>query len=230
MSFFKIRGSDILNYFFPIRCLVCEHITNQKNTICIDCNSRLKFSHCEHNLNENDLTELFSGRIKFEQAFYYLKSDENGIAKNIVHEIKYNANFRLVENIGKSIQRKIKNDFQYDFILPVPLNKKKLKQRGFNQSRKIAENIFDESKILDDLVIRKEHTASQTGFGKFKRWENMDGAFEVNQELAKNLKTGSVVLIIDDVVTTGSTIEAILSELKSEYPHLKFSILTIMKA
>jgi ComF family protein len=226
----KIQASDILNYFFPIRCLICEHIIDRKNSICFECSTKLKFSHSEKKLHENELTELFHGRIKFHQAYYFLKADSDGVAKSIVHQIKYRSNFQLMDYLANSIKSKIADQMEYDYLLPVPLNVKKEKQRGYNQSELIANSIFGPDKILNDLIIRKTNTKTQTGFGKFERWKNMEEAFEINQKKIEEIENDARILIIDDVVTTGATIESILATLKNKNANFQFSILTLMKA
>lgn len=226
----KIHPSDLVNYFFPVRCLICEHIVNQQNSICIHCSSKLKYSFCEKALEQNELTDLFRGRADLQQAFYFLQFDPDGVAKKIVHEIKYNANFALMEKLGVTIQHLIKDKLTYDYILPVPLNSKKLKERGYNQSEVIAESIFGKDRLLPNLVVRTQHTKSQTTFGKFQRWENIKDAFEVNLEVSQKVGPNKTILLVDDVVTTGSTLESILALLKVNCPEYKFSILALLKA
>lgn len=230
MKTLDITTKDLINYFFPIRCLLCEHITNQKNTLCLECSSKLKYSHIEHNMADNDLTELFHGRVDLDKAYYHFRNDSEGVAKKIIHQIKYKGNLEFLTLLGNSVSEKVKEEFKTSLILPVPLNPKKEKQRGFNQSQKIAESIFKKEQILSNLVERKIHTQSQTGFGKLQRWQNMEMAFEVNKTLLDQIGEQKQITLVDDVVTTGSTVESIFAKLKSEAPHLRFSLFTLLKA
>ncbi|MEZ4938470.1 MAG: double zinc ribbon domain-containing protein [Crocinitomicaceae bacterium] len=226
----NIKAKDFLDYFFPIRCLVCQEITNQENTLCMKCSSKLKFSQAHLNFQENELTELFHGRIHLDRAYFHLRNDSEGMAKKLIHQIKYNSNFELIDLLGKSVKEKLKNEFDHSWILPVPLNPKKEKQRGYNQSEKIAQSIFQKDQILNNLVKRELHTKSQTGFGKFQRWSNMENAFQLNEEVLNEIGENDSLTIVDDVVTTGSTVEAIFVELKKCKPNLNFSLFTLLKA
>lgn len=230
MNHSKISPSDWLNFFFPIRCLLCDQITNQKNTLCFQCSSTLKYSGLEKNLVENDLVDLFKGRIPLYKGYYHFQNDAQGVAKKIIHEMKYTCNMNLVKIVANSISTKVKGEFNVDCILPVPLSPKKQKQRGFNQSERIASHVFGPDKIYQDLVRRVEHTESQTGFGKFKRWENMESAFEVNTDVIGRLSKDSKIVIVDDVVTTGSTVESIMVQLRNYSSDFQLSLFSLLKA
>lgn len=226
----KIIASDLVDYFFPHRCLICEHIVSEQNCLCVNCSIQLKFSQCHLNLRKNELIELFHGRLKLDQAYYVFKNDEKGISKKIVHELKYNSNFKLIEVLADTIKLRLDDQMEYDWILPVPLNKRKLKQRGYNQSEWIAKSIFKEDRILGSLVQKSVDTKSQTKFGKLKRWENVEHAFLLNEIELEKIHPASRILVVDDVVTTGATIEAMIASFQKRHPELSFSLFTLLKA
>ncbi len=226
----EIPLKEVLNFFFPIRCIVCEQITNMENTLCVKCASSLKYSRIQNHMGENELIELFHGRVDLKKAYYHFKNDDAGISKKLIHEIKYKSNLGLMKLIGESIDTKVREGFRDHVILPVPLSQQKLKSRGFNQSKLIADSVFDEDRLKPNLVVRKENTRSQTGFGKFQRWRNMEGAFEVNAEEINKIPKDSSILIVDDVVTTGSTVESIFIQLRDYSNEFKFSLFSLLKA
>lgn len=230
MNATNISFKDFINFFFPIRCIACNQITNVEDSLCVKCASSIKYSRLQNHLNENELTELFQGRIHLNKAYYHFKNDDEGIAKKLIHEVKYNSNFTLMKLIGTSIDHKVRNGFKEYFVLPVPLSKQKEKKRGYNQSLLIAESLFGKEQLRSDLVIRKENTESQTGFGKFQRWNNMETAFEVNSIAISKIPEDASILIVDDVVTTGSTVESIFIQLRNYSPKFEFALFSLLKA
>jgi ComF family protein len=180
---------------------------------------------------ENPIAKLFWGKIKLEIALSAFTFIKNGKVQRLMHELKYKGNTKVGElmgiELGKEIEKAEITD-KVDVVVPVPLHKKKLKQRGYNQSEFIAIGV---AKVLDcemntDLLQRKQHSESQTSKSKYERWENVGEAFTLTNA---NQYKGKHILLVDDVVTTGATLEACCKKLK-EIEGVKLSVGTLASA
>jgi len=201
---------NLINLFYPNLCAACKVSLNEsEHTICFTCLSELpktKF-YCD---NENPVAKLFWGRVNLEAAISSFVFVKKGKVQKLMHELKYNNNENVGELLGVELGKdfiKIENIDKVDFVIPTPLHPKKLKIRGYNQSEAIARGI---AKVLKcDLGLtyleRIEHSDTQTLKSKYERWENVGSIFKVNEPV--NLRNKHI-LIVDDVVTTGATIEA----------------------
>ncbi len=153
---------------------------------------------------------------------------KDGMVQSLIHSIKYKNNKRLAKDLGEALALSISSQAKFskpDFIIPVPLHPKKRRKRGYNQSSLIAlgMNRVWGTKVLDDVLIRVKNTQTQTTKNRIQRWANTREAFKLqNAEQIRNYR----ILLIDDVLTTGSTLEAcanVLGEIKG----IKMSIATI---
>jgi ComF family protein len=175
----------------------------------------------------NPVDELFYGRIPVERAMSLLFFNKESKYRRILHKLKYQGHRDIGIFLGRLIGSRLKeSDFRPlpDIIVPVPLHKAKLRRRGFNQSAVIAEGI---SEILgipvrEDILIRKTFTSTQTRKGRYDRWKNVEGIFSCSK--ARNIEN-THILLVDDVVTTGATLEAAGSCLLS-IPGTKLSVAT----
>lgn len=157
------------------------------------------------------------GRFQFLQANAFLHFSKGGKVQNLIHELKYNnspeTGYRLGELYGNAL---IKHEgwVMPELIVPVPLHKKKLKKRGYNQSEFIAAGLSASLKIPveTNLLSRRNETETQTRKSRYNRYENMKDAFAVNKE---EKFTGKHLFLIDDVITTGATFEACALALRS---------------
>lgn len=210
---------DFLNLFFPDLCVVCrEKLIEGETHICTDCLLLLPKTNY-HLQPDNRLEEFFAGRIPFERAAAFAYFLKGGSLQHIIHELKYNQNPEIGRFIGGLCGENIKNSpfaKAIDLLVPVPLHTKRLKQRGYNQSLKICEGISDVTGIPIDAetLIRTVNNPSQTKNARFDRWKNVENIFCVAHP---EVFSGKHILLVDDVVTTGSTIESCIKELiKSE--------------
>ena len=142
--------------------------------------------------------------------------------------LKYKNNPALGVHFGNRIGKELKQIELFDAvdgIIPVPLHPKKKFIRGYNQSETIAKGISDttEKKLFTKLIQRTKHTETQTKKSRFERWDNVDKVFKVSPEI-KKLKH---IVIVDDVITTGSTIENIIQIIKAEHTEIKVSVVTL---
>ena len=180
-----------------------------EETVCLSCRYLLPKTHYENNA-ENPLAQMFWGQVDFHAVTAEFFFSKTGKVQHLLHQLKYEGNkdagFFLGQQIGESISKAY--SFQgIDLIVPIPLHPKKEFMRGYNQSYVIAQGIEDKTKIpvMKDALRRKTFTSTQTKKSREERWENVKDIFEIVD--AERLK-GKHLLIVDDVLTTGSTIMA----------------------
>ena len=224
-----LRG--LLNLLYPNLCASCQEVLlKNENVICFNCMVDLPRSLHYQDM-ENPIAKLFWGKIKLEMALSVFTFTKKGKVQRLMHELKYMGNTKVGElmgiELGKEID-KVEIVDKVDVVVPVPLHKKKLKQRGYNQSEFIAIGV---AKVLEcemdpDLLQRMEHSESQTKKSKYERWENVGEAFTLTDA---NQYIGKHILLVDDVVTTGATLEACCKKLE-EIKGVKLSIGTLASA
>ncbi len=207
---------SILNLFYPRVCAACgESLLKDEETVCLKCRYLLPKTGYELN-PDNPLAQTFYGRVKFHAVtacFFFAKS---GKVQHLIHELKYKGNKEAGVFLGQQLGDTIKDAplFQgIDYLIPVPLHPKREKQRGYNQSLMIAKGINEVTGIPigDKYLIRAVNTATQTKKSAEERYKNVKDIFEVRfpEELE-----GKHVLLIDDVLTTGATLESCAHQLE----------------
>ena len=207
---FKKYGSGFIQLFFPELCITCgDKLLNQERYICLKCLSDLPRTNY-HLQPGNKVEQIFWGRVTIERAtsFYFFRKGSR--YQKLIHHLKYKNLKELGETAGRYFGADLAQspDFcSVDFIVPVPLHPAKQKKRGYNQSEWIALGIGQalQKPIVADNLKRVVFTSTQTRKTRFERWKNVEGIFEVSHPQQFENKH---VLLIDDVVTTGSTIEA----------------------
>ncbi len=167
----------------------------------------------------NPVEKLFWGRCMISKAAAFSFYTRDSRIRRLIHQLKYKGVKEIGSELGRIYARSLKSSGfleGIDIIIPVPLHPSKKRQRGFNQSDLISMGISDVSGIPVDtgLLIRKTITKTQTRKSRYDRWTNVQDIFMVRDE--EKLR-GLHILLVDDVITTGSTIEACTNEiLKSE--------------
>ena len=139
----------------------------------------------------------------------YLKFYNAGVSQKLLHEIKYKGDKALGEYLGSVFIRHLSTEKAFkniDVVVPIPLHKSKLLSRGYNQSYFLAKGMAQELKIKvdDETVIRAKKSETQTRKSRAQRWQNVSGIFQVTNDSFKDKN----VLLVDDVITTGATLEA----------------------
>lgn len=222
---------DFSELFFPHVCFTCdERLITQEKYICMKCWHDLPVTQF-HLKPDNKVAQLFWGRVQLEGAASYFAYKKGSKYQHLVHNIKYKGLKELGYETGFRYGLDLKESTTYqgvDCLVPVPLHPKKHKKRGFNQSEWIAEGIAGsmEKPVIADNLYRKTFTQTQTRKNRFERWQNVDGIFESrNPEEFKDKH----VLLVDDVVTTGSTLEACAYAML-KIPGTKVSIVTLAYA
>ncbi len=183
-----------------------------------------------HKDPDNPTAQTFWGRTNIQNATSFLHFNKKGTVQHIMHQIKYKDNLELAIFMGTHAGHELKcTPFEeVDVIIPVPLHKSRLSKRGYNQSERIAMGISEILNIPIDnkSIIRAKSSESQVTKKRYQRWENVEGIFEVVQPQQIINKH---ILLVDDILTTGATIEACAQEiLKVE--GTKISIFTLAKA
>lgn len=219
----------LLDLISPRCCVVCGHrLSVTEEVICACCNFHLPRTGFQKNPYENEMAKLFWAQIPVERAtalFYYEAHSETA---NILYQLKYNDHPEIGEVLGRMIAKELEPSGFFDGIdgiVPVPLAKKRQRQRGYNQSMELARGVSEITclPILNKVVRRSTYEGSQTNKGRWERNENVEHVFElVNATTIR----GKHLLIIDDVVTTGATVIACAKEL-AKAGDMKISVLAL---
>ncbi len=202
--------NDFLNLFYPRLCEACgNYLFKNEETICTRCLFLLPKTdfHLEKN---NPVSILFWGRVNISYATSYYTFHKGSQFQKLIHKLKYHNKKEIGIALGKHFGESLKkSDFfkDIDLIIPVPLHPRKEKIRGYNQAHMIAIGLGQsmQKPVEINNLIRLIHTESQTRKSKLERWENVDNIFDI--QLPDNL-CNKHILLVDDVVTTGSTLES----------------------
>lgn len=223
--------NDFTELVYPALCITCgERLISQEKYLCMNCRADLPVTNFHLN-SDNNVAELFWGRVKIENAtslFYYKKGSRY---QRVIHFIKYRGmkelGFEFGTHLGASLSES-ENFTTADLIIPVPLHPRKKKKRGYNQSEYIARGVANILKkpVSVNNLCRKIYSSSQTRKNRFERWQNVEKIFKINHPDELRNKH---ILLLDDVVTTGSTLEACASEIL-KVPDTKVSIATLAYA
>ena len=218
--------NSLLNLVFPKLCVCCGgSLMEGEENICLTCLYSLP-RLAKQDYTENRIMDLFLGRVKLEKAFSWCMFEKQTSVQNILHHIKYKDKDYLARQMGEIIAREMPDFFaDIDAIVPVPLHKKKQKIRGYNQSEAIACGVQKVVglPIFSKLLTRTRFSETQTHKNKEERWKNTQGLFSLEPNEGFE---GKHLLLIDDVLTTGSTAIACLEELQ-KIPNVKLSFLSL---
>lgn len=193
---------------FPNLCVGCNGVLlGAEKQICTTCIKNLPETRF-HVHAENDLEKIFWGRVRLTRAFSFLIFRKKGVVQNILHDLKYGNNPDLGVFLGEMYGSKLRQaGINFDGVVAVPLHESKQKLRGYNQSDCFAEGLSYSLNCthMRAVVKRKKATATQTRKTRIQRWDNVEEVFEVWQP---ERISGKNILLVDDVITTGATIEA----------------------
>lgn len=196
---------------WPARCRLCNKVllTTDNDYVCVHCLNELPCTGFEK-IRQNVVECRFYGRIKLHSAFsaYYFRKGEK--LQKLIHAFKYNGRQDVAIALGRRIgHMMLLSNFHkdYDCLVPVPLHPSKLKSRGYNQSACVARGIAEITglELREDILLRVVGGLSQTKKGVTDRWVGVKNSFDVNP---LSTERGLRVIIVDDVLTTGATIEA----------------------
>jgi ComF family protein len=231
LNFIRDSGDDLFSLFFPNLCLGCgQPLIRGEETICSICHFHLPKTYY-HNDPDNPLNRVFWGRVNIEAVAAYVFFQKGSTVQHLLHQLKY----RDKPEIGFRIGKWYGQDLSYadpfrdvELIIPVPLHPNKLRKRGYNQSLMFAEGLVAvmQASLEDRCLFRKVDSKTQTRKARYNRWENVESIFAVRNP---DKIRGRHVLLVDDVITTGATLEACAQALLG-VPGVKVSIVTIAYA
>ena len=204
-----------------------DSLYKKEECICTYCRYHLPKTNF-HLEADNEVSKIFWGRADLLSAAAYYYFNKGSRVQNLLHQLKYKGQKEVGTFIGNLYGKELLESALFNtvnMIIPVPLHPKKKKRRGFNQSDYFAEGLSQGMGVewSPEILIRAVANESQTKKSRFMRWQNVDSIFQVKQE---NQIAGKHVLLVDDVVTTGATLEASAQSLL-KIPGTKVSIVTI---
>jgi len=219
---------DIFYLFYPKLCVGCDQpLVKNETEICLKCRFELPLANFT-NVVDNMVERTFYGRVKIEYATTLLFYRTKGLSQKLIYQLKYKGKQDIGKLLGHWLGSDLKESDRFpevNFIVPVPLHPKKLKKRGYNQLSTFGCSLSQILNIpfISDVLIKKSSTDTQTLKKRIERWKNVDEIFHLNDmTIFKNKH----ILLIDDVITTGATLEACALEL-SKTKGIKISIATM---
>ncbi|RZM22869.1 MAG: ComF family protein [Pedobacter sp.] len=206
---------DLIGLLFPKLCCACNQpLYHGEIHLCLDCTLTLPYT--DHHIHpENKAAKKLWGRIEFNAAMALLHFRKGSRVQMILHNLKYGNDAGIGIKLGEMMACKMQTAAPFsdiDLVIPIPLHKARERKRGYNQSRSISDGIAAVLKVPVNhkAVARIINTSSQTNKNRFGRYENMKDVFTIIDEQALR---GKHVLLVDDVITTGATIESCANEL-----------------
>ena len=219
--------SDLIDLIFPRHCCVCgETLSRQEHDICLNCLYTLPKIEAHHKL---EIEQIFWGKIGIEHATSFIYYRKGSPYNALMHKLKYKdtpeVGTRLAEMAAKEL---LESGFFNGItrIVPLPLSRKKQRQRGYNQSEYIAMGLSKVTGIPVDTTLVKRDIANETQTHKHReeRWKNVENIFSVTDATALS---GKHILLVDDVITTGATLTSCGRAILHVAPDAKISIFTL---
>lgn len=217
---------DLAGLFLPRRCAACDGaLMPHERALCPACAMDLPLARF-HDDPENPVERAFHGKAPVQCASAFLRFSKHGPTQRLLHRLKYKGD----EDVGLELGRRMADDAMtarrfaaVDTVLPIPLHPAKERMRGYNQSALLVKGMLEAWPLQapEHALVRNRRTPSQTRRGRLDRWANVGSAFEVGDP---EVLRGRHVLIVDDVITTGATIEACIRVLRT-VPDVRVSVL-----
>lgn len=220
--------NSFLSLVFPQFCAACTTLLQEKeHSVCTNCLLELPITNY-HSIRNNPMYKIFDGRCSIVSAAAYFHFSKGGKVQELIHELKYRANEQVGFELGQLYGLDLAKTAVFnsvDMIIPVPLHIDKQMLRGYNQSVSFAKGLADSLRVpVNTTSFKRIHyTVSQTKKQRFDRWVNVEKVFEV---VEPEKIQGKHVLLVDDVVTTGATLEACVNKLAA-HDDISVSIATI---
>jgi ComF family protein len=215
MSYLFDMLDDFISLLFPRLCFACgDHLLRNEKLICTKC--YISIPRTNYHLNhDNPVEQLFWGRCQISNAAAFSFYSKGSRIRKLIHNLKYKGAKEVGYELGRIYGQSLKNSGftdGMDLIIPVPLHPSRQRKRGFNQSEYISKGLADVTGLPVDLksLVRITLSDTQTKRSRYERWMNVEGIFTVTE--SEKLK-GKHILLVDDVITTGSTLEACTGEL-----------------
>lgn len=214
MSLAKEVVQSFSHIFFPHVCAGCGNDLSHEQLICLRCIQELPVTDFTFHAG-NPVEKIFWGRVDIHAASAQYYFTKNSSLQHILHRFKYNSQRQLGVYFGKLMGEAIRQSNRFtgiEALIPLPLFASREKIRGYNQAAVLCEGIAPilAIPVLSNLVTRIKATATQTHKNRMERWQNINGKFEMKD---RNLLAHKHVLLVDDVITTGATLDACATEL-----------------
>lgn len=211
---FKYAIEALGHLFYPHLCAGCGTDLSGKEVVCAACCASLPVTNFHLHAN-NPIEKIFWGRVPLLTAFSYLYFNKHSIVRQLLHELKYQSNTEVGYFFGRRMGQAMLQSNRYldlDALIPLPLHERKKRTRGYNQAELIASGISEilNIPVLNSVISRPSQNETQTHKNRSERWQNTSGKFKVTKGINLERKH---ILLIDDVVTTGATIESCATEL-----------------
>jgi ComF family protein len=206
---------DFFHLFYPNICAACgERLITQEKVICTRCLVDLPRTNFQYD-HDNPVSQLFWGRVNVQNATALFRFQKGSRFQDLLHLLKYKGRQDVGEELGRQLGFELKKSELFNkvnVVIPVPLHPKREKKRGYNQAECIAKGVAESMgiEIQARNMIRTVETQTQTKKSRIERWKNVDSIFTIKQPEKLNNRH---ILLVDDVVTTGATLEACAQEL-----------------
>lgn len=224
--------SSTLHLFYPHVCTGCgSDLLEEDNLLCLRCINDLPNTNFAHIAN-NPVEKYFWGRLPLTSAYSQFYFSKEFLIQHLIHQLKYKGDteigFYMGEIMGKSILQSDRFN-SVDALIPLPLYADKERKRGYNQAAVICNGMSSVMNVpvLNGYVIRQHATETQTRKHRTERWENVKGSFKIAKE---NELKNKHLLLVDDVVTTGATLESCGNVILLQTENVKLSIATLAYA
>lgn len=216
LPFIQSALNNLVYLFYPTLCAGCQTMLyGEEKGLCSTC--RMQLPHINTDEEQSVLLTKFGGRVMVDYIHAYAYFTKKSIMQRLIHQMKYRGKRDLGLQLGKWCGQELaeskEKPMQADMLVPVPIHSLRRQQRGYNQSEWIAEGLSLSMGIVSrpDVMERTQFISSQTRKNRIERWANVANVFKVTKPLAVQ---GRHVIIVDDVLTTGATLEACIAELR----------------
>jgi len=215
----------IIDLFFPKVCYACHKVLNDyEEDLCTNCRNELPVTNF-HFHKDNNVSKVFYARVKVEYGTALFRFEKKGLVQQLIHNLKYKGQESIGVFLGDWLGGELKTLKEYseiDMVIPVPLHKNKLKKRGYNQVAKFAQHIATalNAQYVDNVLLKVTNTQSQVLKNRFARWTNNEELFTLQNTSAIANKH---ILLVDDLITTGATMEACINVL-NQAENVKISV------
>ncbi|MBT8245678.1 MAG: ComF family protein [Winogradskyella sp.] len=219
---------NLVNLFFPKICEACKlPLQDNEHVVCVTCRHELPITNF-HFENNDALKKILYGRVKLENATSLLHFSKKGLVQELLHNLKYRGHEQIGKFLGDWLGGELQTLDAYktiDIVVPVPLHITKRQERGYNQVTKFGQSIAHalDADYNEDVLVKIKHTKTQVFKDRVTRFDDANMRFDLGK--TDNLSRMHI-LLVDDIITTGATIEACVLLLRS-IPDVKISVATM---